>query len=242
MRSSQRASPRVRRLASSSSGERSEARDRVERGVLDELEAWRARAVPDPEAPLDADDLARLVRDCLAALRLDPAIAEGFTVNTVHYYRRKDIIDPPEGRTAAARYGLRHLWQIAGARLAGFLGLVTLADARAAMRGADTATLLAFLSARVADARARDAVRGQATASDTATPSEAERTIRPLAPTGAPPPSAVNGPERALMIPLPGDAWCVVPASHAAHHSTHAAGALVRALADALHKNRSPRE
>ena len=55
-------------------------------------------------------------------------------MNTVHYYRRKDIVDPPEGRTAAARYGLRHLWQVAGARLAGHLGLVTLAEARRAMR------------------------------------------------------------------------------------------------------------
>jgi hypothetical protein len=218
-------------------GETRELRHDAERGALDELDAWRTRAVPDPEAPLDAEDLARLLRDCLAALRLDPAIAEGFTVNTVHYYRRKDIIDPPEGRTAAARYGLRHLWQVAGARLAGHLGLVTLAEARAAMRGADTASLLAFLSARVADARARSAVRSQRATSGTPASAEPARAIRSLA--EEPSPSAVNAPESALMIPLPGDAWCVVPASHAAHHSTHAAGALVRALADALHKTRT---
>ena len=85
--------------------------------IRTELGAWQARAVPDAAAPLEVDDLVRLLRDCVAALSLDPAVASGFTANTVHYYRRRDVIDPPEGRTAAARYGLRHLWQIAGARL-----------------------------------------------------------------------------------------------------------------------------
>jgi hypothetical protein len=239
MRSSRHASSRLRRLGASPLGERSQARDNAERVALGELEAWRARAVPDASAPLDADDLPRLLRDCLSALRLDPAVADGFTVNTVHYYRRKDIIDPPEGRTAAARYAIRHLWQIAGARLAGHLGLVTLAEARAAMRGADTPALLAFLAARVADARARAAVRSQGGSGETATPNPSPA-VRPLAqPSAAAPASA---PEAAMMIPLPGDAWCIVPASHAAHHSTQAAGALVRALADALHKHRTPGE
>jgi hypothetical protein len=183
------------------------------------VEAWRANAVRDVTAPLDADDLARLFRDFIGALSLDPSIAENFSVNTVHYYRRKDIIDPPEGRTVAARYTLRHLWQVAGARLAGHLGLVSLAEARGTMRDATEESLRAFLSARVADARARGEVKSVGTA--------AGATVRPLP----------GGP--ATMIPLPGDAWAVVPASHAAHHSSRAAGELARALATALKSNHS---
>jgi hypothetical protein len=220
------------------------ARADAERAVLDELTAWRERAVPDPAAPLDADDLVALLRDCMAVLRLDPAIASGFTVNTVHYYRRKDVIDPPDGRTAAARYGVRHLWQIAGARLAGHLGLVTLAEARAVMRDADEPTLVAFLAARVTDARARDAVRAPAAASSVGAPNarpnaagpgvmpNAARALPAYAAAPLAPPAMAPVP--ATMIPLPGDAWCVVPASHAAHHSADAAHDLAHALASAL--------
>lgn len=198
------------------------ARREVQRQIASELEAWRARAVPDASAPLESDDLVRLLQDLVAALGLDPAIASELTVNTVHYYRRKDIIDPPAGRTTASRYALRHLWQIAGARLAGYLGLVTLAEARAAMRGASDAALLDFVAARVADARARDSVRRSAPSS------LAENSAAPRALPGA-----------ATMIPLPGDAWAVVPASHAAHHSPEAARALARALAVALKTDRT---
>ena len=193
--------------------------------MLDELEAWRSRAAPDVAAPLDAEDLVRLLRDCFATLGLERAIAAGFTVNTVHYYRRKDIIDPPAGRTLAARYGLHHLWQIAGARLAGYLGLVTLAEARAVIRGANDQTLREFLAARVADARARVAVR----AVDIAKAPEPTGGVRPLS--GASMPGTVAA---ATVIALPGDAWCVVPASHAAHRSPAAARDLARALAAAL--------
>lgn len=187
----------------------------AQRQVIAELGAWRARAVPDAAAPLESDDLVRLLRDLVAALGLDPAIASEFTVNTVHYYRRKDIIDPPEGRTTASRYSLRHLWQVAGARLAGYLGLVTLAEARTAMRDAGDDALVDFVAARVADARARESVRRA--------PSAAAERGAPRALPGA-----------ATMIPLPGDAWAVVPASHAAHRSPEAARALARALASAL--------
>lgn len=197
------------------------ARREIHRSVGAELEAWRARAVPDDAAPLESEDLVRLLQDLVSALGLDPAIASEFTVNTVHYYRRKDIIDPPEGRTAASRYALRHLWQVAGARLAGYLGLVTLAEARAAMRGAKDDTLVEFVAARVADARARDSVRRPPAV-------VAERDSGPRALRGA-----------ATMIPLPGDAWAVVPASHAAHHSPEAARALARALAIALKNDRT---
>src|SRR5262249_7819991 len=118
-------------------------------------------------------------------------------------------------------------WQVAGARLAGHLGLVTLAEARDAIRGADESTAIRFLAARVADARARAAVR------DTSPVRQVARDIRPL-------PGAVGGVHptpattRATVVALPGDAWCVIPASHAALQSTHAADALVRALALAL--------
>lgn len=190
----------------------------AERDARAELEAWSARAIPDA-APLDAGDLVRLLRECIAMLELDADIAAGFTVNTVHYYRRKEIIDPPRGRTAAARYDVRHLWQIAGARLAGHLGLVTLAEARDAIRDAEESELLAFLAARVADARARAVMR-----------------------TASPPVSVVARPlptTAATMIALPGDAWCVVPAAHAAHRSSEAARELVRALAAALRVSHS---
>ena len=203
----------------------------AERAAIDEIESWRDRAIPVASAPLEADDLVRLLRDCVAALGLDPAIAAGFTVATVHYYRRKDIIDPPDGRTAAARYDVRHVWQIAAARLAGYLGLVTLAEARTAMRGMATSELLAFLAARIVDARARAAVRAP-TASLLAT-------ARPL---HAPAPGASSMPRvgiDALLIPLSGDAWCVVPRDHAAHRSPDAARALVGALAAALRLDHS---
>ena len=124
-----------------------------------ELEEWRAHAMPDASAPLDAEDVARLVRGCFGALGLDPALGESFSVHTVHYYRRKEILDAPQGRTSAARYALRHVWQAAGARLAGQLGLLTLAEAHRLMRGADDASLLRFVASRVADARGRQASR-----------------------------------------------------------------------------------
>jgi hypothetical protein len=198
----------------------------AERAAIAELEAWRERAIPMANAPLEADDLVRLLRDCVAALGLDAAIAADFTVTTVHYYRRKDIIDPPDGRTAAARYDIRHVWQIAAARLAGYLGLVTLAEARTAMRGMDNSDLLAFLAARVVDARARIAVRSAAA------PQAAVRPLHSM-------PSAGRGAVDALMISLTGNAWCVVPRDHAAHRSPDAARELVHALAAALHLDNS---
>jgi hypothetical protein len=193
----------------------------AERQASRELLSWRATAIPD-SAPLEADDLVRLVRECVAAMGLDPAIVGEFTVNTVHYYRRKDIIDPPDGRTAAARYGARHLWQIAGARLAGYLGLVTLAEAKAAMRGTSESALVSFVAARVADARAKDAMRSRGAA-----PAAAVVAARPL-------PGRRNAAVQATVIPLPDRAWCVIPATHAANTSPAAAEELVRALADAL--------
>lgn len=190
--------------------------------MLAELDAWRASNVPDVSAPLDADDLVRLLRSLIATLGVDPAVSADFSVNTVHYYRRKDIIDPPVGRTVAARYEIRHLWQIAGARLAGALSLVTLAEARAALRGSPESELLAFVAARVVDARGRDAVRAPRAVASAA--------ARPL-------PTHTSAP--ATMIPLPGNAWCVVPASHAAHRSDDAAHDLARALVTALRTHRT---
>lgn len=213
------------------------ARRDAEELALQELAAWRARTVPDATAPLDADDLVRLLRDCIAALELDPAIAAGFTVNTVHYYRRKDVIDPPDGRTAAARYGLRHLWQIAGARLAGYLGLVTLAEARSEMRAGDTAALLEFLAARVADARARHVMRSVMRPA-LHEPASAARPLPGAIHSVSSVPS-VPSTEPALMIALPGNAWCIVPTAHEAHHSREAAAELTRALDTALRATRT---
>lgn len=185
-----------------------------------ELEAWRAHAIPDAAAPLDAEDLARLVPACFEALGIDPEVGRDFSVNTVHYYRRKDIIDAPAGRTSAARYGVRHVWQAAGARLAGYLGLVTLAEARTVMRGADEDTLIAFVAARVLDARARQQVR---------------RVTAPASPRARPLPGVVAAPAlRETVIPLPGEAWCIVPSSHPAHWSPAAAREVIEALAAAL--------
>jgi len=194
----------------------------AERAATEELEAWRERAVPVANPPLEAEDLVRLLRDCVASLRLDPAIAADFTVATVHYYRRKDIIDPPDGRTTAARYDVRHVWQIAAARLAGYLGLVTLAEARSAMRNMATSDLLGFLAARVVDARARTAVRA----------APAQNAARPLH--ALPSPRGNVSSVDALMISLSGDAWCVIPRDHAAHRSADAARELVNSLAAAL--------
>jgi hypothetical protein len=209
---------------------RTAERAEAERRAIEELDAWRARALPDPSAPLDAEALARLVLSCFEALGIDAA---DFTVNTVHYYRRKDILDAPAGRTSAARYDLRHVWQAAGARLAGHLGLVTLAEARGMMRGADERTLVAFVAARVVDARARvhlrkvSPVRARPLPGVVA-PAPARRTIvvgSPSSPRAAVP---------AVVHLLGGDAWCVVPESHPAHQSRAAAVELVRELAIAL--------
>jgi hypothetical protein len=210
------------------------------REIEQELDAWRTRAVPDPSMPLEADDVARLVGDCLTSLGLDEATSSSFTVNTVHFYRRKEILDAPEGRTSAARYTVRHLWQAVGARLAGQLGLLTLAEAREAMNGRSERVLIAFVAERVLDARARQAVR-RGTAPVVV--------ARPLAPavvgenlTTAPRPLSppANGASHttrtdAVVFSLPGDAWCVVPAAHPARRSPAAARALARALTDALH-------
>jgi hypothetical protein len=123
---------------------------------------------------------------------------------------------------------VRHVWQLAAARLAGYLGLVTLAEARTAMRGMDTSELLAFLAARVVDARARTAVRSS-TAPHAA--------VRPLH--AAEPAHRAGFSTDALMISLTGDAWCVVPRNHAAHRSPDAARELVKALAAAFRLDHS---
>jgi hypothetical protein len=232
--------------ATSAAADRAEA----ERLVAAELEAWRARALPDPTAPLDADDLAQLVRSCLETLGVGEAVAD-LSVNTVHYYRRKDILDAPVGRTSSARYALRHLWQAVGARLAGHLGLVTLAEARDVVRGARETTLVAFVCARVVDARARRRLKtpvplpvrvvarhvrtepaspGRLAAGVEASAAEAPvAQARPLP--GVMTPRVAGVP---TVVPLPGDAYCIIPPTHAAHGSPTAARELVTSLARAL--------
>jgi hypothetical protein len=216
---------------------RSAGRADAVREIEHELEAWRARAVPDPSMPLEADDVARLVGDCLTALGLDEAASSSFTINTVHFYRRKEILDAPEGRTSAARYTVRHLWQAVGARLAGQLGLLTLAEARVAMSGRAERVLLAFVAERVLDARARQAARRGASPVVMARPlvsATSATSITSPRPLGAPSTPNTAAVTQAAMIALPDGAWCVVPAEHAAHRSEAAARALGRALADAL--------
>jgi hypothetical protein len=217
------------------SASRTEAVRQAER----ELEAWRVRAIPDRSAPLDADDVARLVRDCLHALALDHVAAD-FSVNTVHYYRRKDILDAPEGRTSAARYGVRHLWQAVGARLAGQLGLVTLAEAREAMRDESEAALAAFVVERVADARARHAVRRASVSALDARPlvassrSSATANVIAASARALTPEIALSSGMPSVVFQLSEGAWCVLPAAHPARQSAEAARALARALVDAL--------
>lgn len=216
-------------------------RAEVERIVAMELETWRARALPDPTAPLDADTVARLVRSCLETLGIAEAVAD-FSVNTVHYYRRKDILDAPVGRTSSARYTVRHLWQAVGARLAGHLGLVTLAEARDVVRGARESTLVAFVCARVVDARAKQRLREHvhAPANRIAVHEVVAESVAPAARAPVmnprPLPGVLGSPAMAVptVIPLPGDAFCVVPPTHAAHASAAAARELVTSLARAL--------
>jgi hypothetical protein len=229
-RSPARATRRVplRRAQPSRNPNRAESVREIER----ELEAWRNRAIPDPAAPLDAEAVARLVAGCLTTLGLEEAAAASFTVNTVHFYRRKEILDPPEGRTSAARYTVRHLWQALGARLAGQLALLTLAEAKDAMSARSERALLAFVAERVLDARARQASR-RAThmmGAGPLTPAAMSDAPRPLPLPNGQPASAAP----ALVVPLPGSAWCVIPASHPARRSPAAARALVQAFADAI--------
>jgi len=243
----------------------------AEARVVAQLDAWRATAIPDPSAPLDAEALARLVRSCFDALGIDAAVGADFSVHTVHYYRRKDIIDAPSGRTSAARYDLRHVWQAAGARLAGYLGLVTLAEARRVMRDADERTLVGFVAARVVDAHGRELMRRAAHifprsgaepnvyAGRSAVEGGVEARARPLPgvygaaanPVGRPEASAIgaaatadaivaadpasrHGVTSASVVRLPGDALCILPTSHPAHHSLSSARELVQGLARAL--------
>jgi hypothetical protein len=115
------------------------------------------------------------------------------------------------------------------------LWLVKLDVARVAMSGRGERVLLTFVAERVLDARARQAARRGVSPVVVA---------RPLAPAAAASgltssPPAATRPDRAgliqaMVIALPGDAWCVVPASHPAHRSEAAARSLGRALADAL--------
>lgn len=228
-----RAQRRTPRRVDGAVATRSAARTEAVAEVQRELEGWRAHTVPDPSMPLEAEDIARLVGDCLASLALEEAAASSFTVNTVHFYRRKEILDAPEGRTSAARYTLRHLWQAVGARLAGQLGLLTLAEAREEMSGRSESVLLAFVAERVLDARGRQAVRRSA----------APVVARPLAPIAAQTDSTTPRPlhnvrrtigMEAVVLSLPGDVFCVVPKSHRALGSSAGARALGRALTDAL--------
>jgi hypothetical protein len=207
------------------------------REVERELEGWRERALPDPSAPLDAEAVARLVGDCLTSLGLAEVAATSFTVNTVHFYRRKEILDPPEGRTSAARYTLRHLWQAIGARLAGQLALLTLAEAREAMAGRSERVLLAFVAERVLDARARQASRQSTQLVVAARPlGAAAEAPRPLHTPGGKP----TTPAQAVVVPLPGNAWCVLPVSHPARRSAAAARALAQALVDSIPASADP--
>jgi len=213
---------------------RSAARADAVRDIERELEDWRARAIPDASTPLEADDVARLVGDCLTTLGLDEAASSSFTINTVHFYRRKEILDAPEGRTSAARYTVRHLWQAVGARLAGQLGLLTLAEARDAMSGRGERVLLAFVAERVLDARARQAARRGGSPIVVARPLPPAASLTSARSLPSPQTQAGSGFTQATVIALPGDAWCVVPATHPALRSETAARALGRALADAL--------
>lgn len=234
VRATRRASVRRSEAATPS---RSAARADAVREIERELEAWRALAIPDASTPLEADDVARLVGDCLTTLGLDEAASASFTINTVHFYRRKEILDAPEGRTSAARYTVRHLWQAVGARLAGQLGLLTLAEARDAMSGRSERVLLAFVAERVLDARARQATRRGVSAIVMArplVPAESGAGLTSMRPISAHPSANRAGLTQATMIALPGDAWCVVPSTHPAHRSEAAARALGRALTDAL--------
>jgi hypothetical protein len=223
-------------MSQRSAVEQTEAREQV----VAELDAWRRRSMPS-DAPLEADDVAHLVRTGFASLGIDADVGADFSVNTVHYYRRKDILDAPAGRTSSARYDVRHVWQAMGARLAGQLGLVTLAEARKALRGADEETLKAFVAMRVLDARARVSLRspqmrarplpgvistreeGSRTRDEGGGKREAGRATR-----------EARGQPNARLIQLPGDAWCIIPNSHAANNSPAAARELVDALASAL--------
>jgi hypothetical protein len=240
----------ARRLPGAPDGARSAERTEAERAAIAELEAWRSGVLPDPWAAFDAETLAHLVRSCYSALGID-GVGEGFTVNTVHYYRRKDILDEPAGRTSAARYDVRHLWQAVGARLAGHLGLVTLAEARAAMRGAGVDSLLGFVAARVVDGRARQELQqrrvtalaaapvANASAASGAKPLDAKARplpgVRAAAHASPPQPAAQpTHPAPPVVIPLPDEAWCIVPASHPAHRSAASARQLVHALASAF--------
>jgi hypothetical protein len=192
--------------------------------------------------PLDAEDVALLVVDCLTTLGLVEAVAAGFTINTVHFYRRKEILDAPEGRTSAARYTLRHLWQAIGARLAGQLGLLTLAEAREAMSGRPERALLGFVAERVLDARTRQAVRRSAAPVPGARPllpAVAAASLATARPLPVPNVARRSATAEAIIVNLPGDAWCVVPAAHPATRSAAAARALGRALIDALRSGAS---
>jgi hypothetical protein len=99
--------------------------------------------------------------------------------------------------------------------------LVTLAEARKVMRGADERTLVAFVAARVADARARQTLRRA--------PAVRARPLPGVLAAAAPAQEASS-----VIIPLPDEAWCIVPSSHPAHRSASAARELVHALAVAL--------
>src|SRR5207248_8914110 len=104
---------------------------------------------------------------------------------------------------------LRHVWQTAGARLAGHLGLVTLAEARDVMRGASEHALIAFVASRIADARARQTVRRSVAVAPPASEAigapvrAAVMHARPLPDTGAPAPRiqalAPGAPSRAFV-------------------------------------------
>jgi hypothetical protein len=205
------------------------------REIEAELEAWRQQAIPDPSVPLDSDDIARLVGDCLLSLGLDEAAATSFTVHTVHFYRRKEILDPPEGRTSAARYTVRHLWQAVGARLAGQLALLTLAEAQEEMAGKSERVLLAFVAQRVLDARARQAARRSAPSVVMARPlAPAAGDAAPARRLGTPNVAASPAGVPAVVLSLPDEVWCVVPTAHPAHRSAAAARALGKALTDAI--------
>jgi hypothetical protein len=103
------------------------------------------------------------------------------------------------------------------------------------MSGRSERVLVGFVAERVLDARARQAARRGAPPVVMARPlvpaAASLTTVRPLPSTSDR--SRAAG-MQAIVVSLPGDAWCVIPAAHLAHRSATAARALARALTDAL--------
>lgn len=108
----------------------------------------RHESAPGSEPVYTIDELHEVVVGLLKFLEVASELwnKDRFRVRTIRYYRSEGVVQPPEGQTSNARYGWRHVLEVATARLAGHVGRWSLSQAAQKMEGLDDEQLTEFVA------------------------------------------------------------------------------------------------